>query len=90
MGFSICWGVNRRSSDVYGRRLSPARIELVYGDSRLIEQIVVLGNGRAYLVALIMPNEAAIETELLARWNNASITGEADHVPLVKELIRLE
>ena len=44
-----------------GRRISPAAVEAVYLRSPLIDQIVVFGNDRPFLVALIAPNVKAVE-----------------------------
>jgi long-chain acyl-CoA synthetase len=42
-----------------GRRISPAAIEGVYRQSRYIDQIMVVGNNRPHLVALIVLNAVA-------------------------------
>ena len=47
-----------------GRRISPAAIEAVYLRSPFIDQIVVFGNDRPSLVALIVPNMKAVEAAL--------------------------
>ncbi len=47
-----------------GRRISPARIEAVYAQSPLIDAIVVVGNGRKYLVGLVVPNLACARRRL--------------------------
>ena len=47
-----------------GRRISPAAIEGVYRQSRYVDQIVVVGNDRPHLVALVVANQAAIDTAM--------------------------
>ena len=49
-----------------GRRIGPVRIEAIYGQSRYIDQIVVVGHNRLHLAALIFPNWPAVEAALAA------------------------
>jgi long-chain acyl-CoA synthetase len=49
-----------------GRRISPTAIEGVYRQSRYIDQIVVIGNERPYLAALICVNRDAVAAALSA------------------------
>lgn len=48
-----------------GRRISPARVEAIYGRSRLFDQVMVVGNGRKCLAALLALNQQAVERELM-------------------------
>jgi long-chain acyl-CoA synthetase len=54
-----------RRSDVIktstGRKVAPGRVEAAYAQSRYIEQIVVIGDNRRHLVALVVPAQPAIE-----------------------------
>jgi long-chain acyl-CoA synthetase len=47
-----------------GRRVSPVGIEEIYRRCRYIEHVVVIGNNRPYLTALVTPNAAAIRAAL--------------------------
>lgn len=47
-----------------GRRIAPARIEAIYAQSPLIDQVVVVGNGRKHLVGLVVPNLASLRRRL--------------------------
>lgn len=47
-----------------GRKVAPVAVESVYGRSRYVDQIVVVGNNRPFLTALIAPNRTAIEAAL--------------------------
>ncbi|HTD53040.1 MAG TPA: AMP-dependent synthetase/ligase [Thermoanaerobaculia bacterium] len=45
-----------------GHRVSPARIESAYGQSSLLDQVVVTGNGRHQLALLVALNTPAVES----------------------------
>jgi long-chain acyl-CoA synthetase len=47
-----------------GRRISPAAVEAVYAQSPYIDQVVVVGEGRKYLVGLIVLRKAQVERRL--------------------------
>ena len=47
-----------------GRRVSPAHVEAVYRRSPLVEEIVVVGNARKHLAALITLDVPVVEAEL--------------------------
>ncbi|MFZ5833177.1 MAG: AMP-dependent synthetase/ligase [Planctomycetota bacterium] len=61
-----------------GRRISPAQVEAVYAQSPLIEQIVVVGDGRKCLVALLRAQEAAADRSPAA----AAAGGNGDAISL--------
>ena len=44
-----------------GKNISPQQIELLLGDDPLIEQVVVVGEGRKYITALVVPAFDALE-----------------------------
>lgn len=46
-----------------GRRISPVAVEAIYRESRYIDQIVVVGNDRPFLSALIVLNRVAVDAE---------------------------
>lgn len=50
-----------------GRRISPARVEAVYAQSPLIDQIAALGEGRKHLVGLVVPRFAALRQALVTQ-----------------------
>jgi len=68
-----------------GRRIAPARIEAVYGESPYLDRVVVCGNGRKHLVALVNLNIGAI-AEILG----TELACTADSAPKVRELILKE
>jgi long-chain acyl-CoA synthetase len=49
-----------------GKKVAPAYLEALLTEDPLIEQALVIGEGRDYLVALIVPNQAALQAELHA------------------------
>ena len=61
-----------------GKNISPQQIELLLSDEQLIEQAVVIGDGRKFISALIVPS-----FELLGQWaekNNVTWSSEEDLV----------
>jgi len=65
-----------------GRRISPTRIEAIYGESPYLDRIVVFGNGRKHLVALVNLQIDAI-TESLGELPS----GDLGQHPKVRELL---
>ena len=63
--------VDRAEKDIIksatGRRIAPGKLEAIYSDSKFVEQIVVVGDNRKYLAALVVPNRSAIEA-YFANW----------------------
>jgi len=59
-----------------GRRIAPAQVEAVYARSPCVNQIVVVGNGRKYLVGLVVPRPSEIDRQLAARPDKPPATGE--------------
>jgi len=66
-----------RINDIFktsgGKFVSPQKVELLLGDDPFIEQIVVLGDNRKFISALIVPSVSAIKSqfpEISARLNN--------------------
>jgi len=72
-----------------GIRISPIEVEGVYGKSKYIDYIVVIGNNRKFLSALITPNKDAIK-----KWHSKRFHKEKDidlsKMPEVAELISQE
>jgi long-chain acyl-CoA synthetase len=50
-----------------GKNIAPVYLESLLTEDPLIAQALVIGDGRNYLTALLVPNQAALETELAAR-----------------------
>lgn len=68
-----------------GRRIAPARIEAVYGESPYLDQVVVFGHGRKYLVALVTVNIESIAADL-----RLPPSAELPRRPEVRDCIRRE
>jgi long-chain acyl-CoA synthetase len=51
-----------------GKKIAPALIENRLSHDALIGQIVVVGEGRSHLAALIVPQPEALRAEIMARW----------------------
>lgn len=60
-----------------GKKAVPTHLESLLKADPLIEQAVVLGDGRSYLTALIVPNQDALAAEL---------TGRGQHIPVAERL----
>jgi len=73
-----------------GKNISPQNIENALAASPLIEQVVVIGDNRKYLSALIVPTFAALE--LWARENNLAFANRAELIgkPEVQNLYAKE
>jgi len=56
-----------RINDIFktsgGKFVSPQKVELILGDDPFIEQIVVLGDNRKFISALIVPSFAALKSQ---------------------------
>lgn len=72
-----------------GRRISPVAIEAVYAQSRYVDQMVVVGDGRKHLVALLTLNLRQIEGYLRDQ-GAAPELQDAHATALVKELVLRE
>jgi long-chain acyl-CoA synthetase len=71
-----------------GRRISPVAVEGVYTQSRYIDQMIVLGNNRPFLVGLVSVNTVSVRAALgLA--DDASVHERA-HADAVVRLIEAE
>ena len=71
-----------------GRRIAPAQVEAVYARSPYVNQVVVVGNGRKYLVGLVVPRRSEVDRELAARGERPPETGEGTARQLeVRELL---
>jgi len=73
-----------------GKNVAPAPMENALTNSPFIEQVVVIGDNRNFISALIVPTQEAVENELSAQ--GKSISGSeimSDH-PDVKELLQKE
>jgi long-chain acyl-CoA synthetase len=66
-----------------GRRISPVRVESVYRQSPLLDQVVVLGNGRRSLSALLTLNVDRVAAHL-----GEQAAAEGPEVPRVSERAR--
>lgn len=55
-----------------GRRIAPATVEGVYRRSRYIDQIVVVGNNRPYLTALVSLHERVVRSDIEAAGDSLS------------------
>jgi long-chain acyl-CoA synthetase len=74
-----------------GRRISPARVEAVYCRSPYLDQVVVFGNGRKHLVALVAVNRPAVQREFTdAGIDLGPVGDEFGNSPAVEDLVRRE
>ena len=70
-----------------GRRVAPARLETIYGRCPLVEQVVVVGNGRKYLSALVTLNVSAVKDALKRLEGSLLTTMQLTTSPEVKQLV---
>jgi long-chain acyl-CoA synthetase len=73
-----------------GRRIGPARIEAVYRQSPFLDHVILFGNGRTHLVALVTVNSAALADRLKREAILQTSAEELARWPLVKNLIQEE
>lgn len=72
-----------------GRRIAPISIEFAYGRSPYLDQVVVAGDGRKYLVALVALNRPCID-RYLAESGAPSDVEQPRSLALIKELVLRE
>ncbi|MGH7139675.1 MAG: AMP-dependent synthetase/ligase [Pirellulales bacterium] len=73
-----------------GKKAVPSHLESLLKADPLIEQAVVIGDGRSYLTALIVPNRDALAAELQRQGKNIPLPealGHADILSLYRERI---
>jgi len=73
-----------------GRRISPAQVEAVYRRSPYLDDVVVVGNSRKHLAALVTVNAPAVETALARAGIRTPSRTELAALPFVRELIGRE
>jgi len=74
-----------------GRRISPARVEAAYAQSPLMDQVVVFGNARKYLVGLLVLRRSAVEEALAETGVDvAASDGNIHQLPATEALVHRE
>jgi long-chain acyl-CoA synthetase len=71
-----------------GKNIAPVAIESLLADEPLISQVVVLGEGRNYLAALIVPNPETLRAKIIERRIPVFSAAEALAHPDVRALYR--
>jgi long-chain acyl-CoA synthetase len=71
-----------------GKNIAPANLEGLLIEDPLIEQVVVIGDGRNFLTALIVPDGEALRAELAARGMRTSPASFALDDALVQRIYR--
>ena len=71
-----------------GKNIAPVFLESLLSEEPLIHQAIVVGEGRKYLTALIVPNPDALRAEIIARRIPVRSAAEALVHPAVLELYR--
>jgi long-chain acyl-CoA synthetase len=69
-----------------GKNVAPVLLESLLTEDPLIAQAIVIGDGRNYLTALIVPNFETLKHELSARGEQYTFPAEWLDKPLVREL----
>jgi long-chain acyl-CoA synthetase len=73
-----------------GRRIAPAHVERAYGQSPYLDQVVVFGNGRKHLVALVTLNPATVGGAVTRAGLPLHAGPELAALPFVRELVARE
>jgi long-chain acyl-CoA synthetase len=73
-----------------GKNVAPAPMENALTNSPFIEQVVVIGDNRNFISALIVPTQEAVENELSAQGKSVSGSEIMSDHPDVKELLQKE
>jgi long-chain acyl-CoA synthetase len=71
-----------------GKNIAPVYLESLLAEDPLISQVVVMGDDRKYLAALIVPSPEALRAEIIARRIPVTSPAEALAHPQVHELYR--
>ena len=86
-----------RINDIFktsgGKFVSPQKVELLLGDDQFIEQVVVLGDNRKFISALIVPSFAALRSQFpdISRKHNedASLISDGSVVDFFRKRLEL-
>ncbi len=70
-----------------GCRVAPARLEAIYGRCPLVEQVVIVGNGRKYLSALVTLNVPAVQESIERCGRSLPAGTQLSRSPEVKRLV---
>ncbi len=73
-----------------GRRIAPARVEAAYRQSPCLDQVVVFGDGRKHLVALVGLNAGAVAAALARAGVAAPAPDQLAQSAAVRDLVRSE
>jgi long-chain acyl-CoA synthetase len=73
-----------------GRRIAPVRVEQVYRQSPYVDQVVVFGDGRTHLVALVTLRPAAVAEAVARAGLPVPPDSELGELPLVRDLVARE
>ncbi len=71
-----------------GKNIAPVFLEALLAEEPLILQAIVIGDGRKYLTALIVPNPDALRAEIISRQIPVRSAAEALVHPAVLDLYR--
>jgi long-chain acyl-CoA synthetase len=88
---SYLWITGRKKDLIVtaaGKNIAPVAIESLLAEEPLISQVVVLGEGRNYLAALIVPDRAALTAEIFERRIPVFTPAQALAHPAVRALYR--
>jgi long-chain acyl-CoA synthetase len=69
-----------------GKNIAPVQLESLLGEDPLVHQAMVIGDGRNYLVALIVPGPDALKFEIMTRGIPVTNAAEALAHPAVRQL----
>jgi long-chain acyl-CoA synthetase len=68
-----------------GKYISPQKLELLIGNNKFVEQIVIIGDNRKYVSALIVPSFEALKSKKLELQIHTENSEEVCHNPAVIE-----
>jgi long-chain acyl-CoA synthetase len=71
-----------------GKNIAPVYLESLLSQEPMVAQVIVIGDNRKYLTALIVPNPDALRAEIIARQIPVTSPAEALAHPAVQELYR--
>ncbi|MEK6557056.1 MAG: long-chain fatty acid--CoA ligase, partial [Candidatus Margulisiibacteriota bacterium] len=76
-----------------GKKVAPQPLEMLLSSSKYVSQVIVVGEGRNYLTALIVPNMSEVDLYLKGRnivCDQSLLLSHVDTIRLFKELLQME